>query len=105
MQQIKVGTIGYGGAFNMGKHHLHELILNKGFVPTAVCDLDPERVKVAEKDFPRIQTYTGVGAMLKESGVQLLVIIFDWGAHFVEWMLQVMDYEMLEISGYQVNEV
>ena len=32
-------------------------------------------------------------------------IIYDWGAHFTEWMLQVMDYEMVEISGYQVNEV
>ena len=205
MKHIKVGTIGYGGAFNMGKHHLNELALNKGFIPTAVCDLDPERVKVAEKDFPGIRTYTDVGVMLKDSGVQLLVIIlphnlhakvalqclragchvvvekpfaitvaecdamialarrkkvllstyhnrhwdaniltirkhlpkigrpfrwessaggyhepqqwwrsykeisggiiYDWGAHFVEWMLQVMDDEMIEVSGYQVKEV
>jgi predicted dehydrogenase len=32
-------------------------------------------------------------------------IIFDWGAHYVEWMLQVMDYEMVEISGHRVREV
>ena len=32
-------------------------------------------------------------------------IIYDWGAHFVEWMFQVMDYEMVEISGYGLNEV
>jgi predicted dehydrogenase len=32
-------------------------------------------------------------------------IIYDWGAHFTEWMLQVMTYEMVEISGYQVREV
>ncbi len=32
-------------------------------------------------------------------------IIYDWGAHFTEWMLQVMDHEMVEISGYRVNEV
>ncbi len=31
--------------------------------------------------------------------------IFDWGAHYIEWMLQVMDYEMVEISGYQLREV
>lgn len=31
--------------------------------------------------------------------------IFDWGAHYVEWMLQVMDYEMEEICGFQVDEV
>ena len=205
MKEIKVGTIGYGGAFNMGRHHLNEMLANKGFVPGAVCDLDPSRVAVAHKDFPGIKTYTSVAAMLKESDVQLLVIIlphnvhakvalqciaagrhvvvekpfaitvaecdamiaaarkkkvmlstyhnrhwdsniltinkhlskigrpfrwesfaggynqpkewwrsykevsggiiYDWGAHFVEWMLQVMTGEMNEISGYQVNEV
>ena len=24
-QEIKVGVVGYGGAFNMGRHHLHEM--------------------------------------------------------------------------------
>lgn len=205
VKQIKVGTIGYGGAFNMGKHHINEMMLNKGFVPGAVCDVDAERVKVAEKDFPGIQTYTDVATMLKKSDVELLVIIlphnlhakvalqclkagrhvvvekpfaitvpecdemisaakkagvmlstyhnrhwdsniltitkhlskigrpfrwesfaggyneprewwrsykemsggiiYDWGAHFVEWMLQVMDGDMMEINGYQVKEV
>ncbi len=32
-------------------------------------------------------------------------IIYDWGAHLMEWMLQLMPYAMKEISGYQVNEV
>jgi predicted dehydrogenase len=32
-------------------------------------------------------------------------IIFDWGAHFVEWMLQVMPYPITEISGFRVKEV
>jgi scyllo-inositol 2-dehydrogenase (NADP+) len=204
--KIKVGTIGYGGAFNMGRHHLNEMLMNPGFVAGAVCDLDPERLKAAEKDFPGIQTYTDVGEMLKKSDVELLVIIlphnlhakvalqclaagrhvvvekpfavtvdecdaminmakkkkvlvstyhnrhwdaniltikkhlkkigrpfrwesfagdyseprewwrsykkysggiiYDWGAHFTEWMLQVMPYDMVEINGYQVvNEV
>ena len=205
MKEIKIGVIGYGGAFNMGKGHLNELALNKGFVPGAVCDLDPERLKIAKKDFPGIQTYTDVGKLLKESDVKLAVIIlphnvhakvalqclaagrhvvvekpfaitvaecdamiamakkrkvmlstyhnrhwdaniltilkhlpkigrpfrwesfaggyneprewwrsykeisggiiYDWGAHFTEWMLQVMDYEMREISGFKVKEV
>ena len=205
MKTIKVGTIGYGGAFNMGKHHLNDMTKNKGFVPTAVCDIDPERVKVADTDFPGIQTYIDVGEMLRKSDVELLAIIlphnvhakaaiqcmnagrhvvvekpfaittaecdamiaagkknkvlcstyhnrhwdsniltimkhlpkigrpfrweswqggyakpgtwwrsdkkisggaiFDWGAHFCEWMLQVMDADMLEINGYGVKEV
>ncbi|MGD0093541.1 MAG: Gfo/Idh/MocA family oxidoreductase [Planctomycetota bacterium] len=202
MKKIKVGTIGYGGAFNMGRHHLKEMLLNPGFEAAVVCDLDKERLKVAEQDFPGVQTYTDVGEMLRKSDVELLVvilphnlhaaaaiqcakagrhvvtekpfaitvkecdamiaaaqkskvllstyhnrhwdsniltimkhlhkigrpfrweshaghygepgkwwrsykdksggIIYDWGAHFTEWMLQVMRYEMQEISGYQV---
>ncbi|MCW8131171.1 MAG: Gfo/Idh/MocA family oxidoreductase [Planctomycetota bacterium] len=205
MKQIKVGTIGYGGAFNMGKHHLNDMMKNKGFVPAAVCDLDAKRLETAQTDFPGIQTYTDVDEMLRKSDVELLAIIlphnvhakvaiqcmnagrhvvvekpfaitvkecdamiaagkkhkvvcstfhnrhwdsniltikkhlhkigrpfrwesyaghygepgtwwrsykdisggviYDWGAHFCEWMLQVMDYEMLEINGYQVKEV
>ena len=205
MKQIKVGTIGYGGAFNMGRHHINDLTKNKGFVPAAVCDIDPERAKIASTDFPGIQTYTDIGTMLDKSDVELLVIIlphnvhakvaiqclnagrhvivekpfaitvqecddmiaaakrkkvllstyhnrhwdsniltimkhlpkigrpfrwesfaggyneprewwrsykevsggiiYDWGAHFTEWMLQVMDYDMAEISGYKVKEV
>jgi predicted dehydrogenase len=205
VKPIKVGTIGYGGAFNMGRKHLQEMMLNPGFVPAAVCDLDPERVKIAQKDFPGIQTYTNIAEMLKKSDVELLVlilphnlhakvalqclkarrhvivekpfaitldecdemiaaakksdrllstyhnrhwdaniltimkhlskigrpfrwesfdggytaplewwrsykeasggVIYDWGAHFTEWMLQVMEGNMVEINGYQVKEV
>jgi scyllo-inositol 2-dehydrogenase (NADP+) len=32
-------------------------------------------------------------------------IIFDWGAHYVEWMLQVLPYAMTEISGFRLKEV
>ncbi len=42
-----MGTIGYGGAFNMGKAHLQQLLAHKGFVADAICDLDPSRLKVA----------------------------------------------------------
>lgn len=203
MKTIKVGTIGYGGAFNMGRQHLKELLSHPGFVASAVCDLDPERLKVAQTDFPGIATFTDVGQMLDRSDVELLVIIlphnthgpvglqclqagrhviiekpfaltvdecdamiaeaaqrqlllstyhnrhwdsnirtivkhlpkigrpfrweschgwhgkpnawwrsdkkisggiiYDWGAHFMEWMLQCMPYEMTEIAGFAVN--
>jgi len=202
--RIPVGVIGYGPAFNMGKHHLNAMAAYKEFVPTAVCDRDTERLKVARADFPGIQTYTSVSQMLRKSEVQLVAIllphhlhakvaiaclnagrhvvvekpfaitveecdamiaaarrhqvmlsayhnrhwdaniitimkhlpkigrpfrwesfqggysepgswwrsdkkmsggvIYDWGAHFVEWMLQVMNYEMEAISGFQIRK-
>ncbi|MBN1437390.1 MAG: Gfo/Idh/MocA family oxidoreductase [Sedimentisphaerales bacterium] len=78
-KDIKVGVIGYGGAFNMGKIHLNEM--NKaGMTPIAVMDLDADRLKEAEKDFPGIATYTSLPKMLK-SDVNLIVIITPHNTH------------------------
>lgn len=77
---IKVGVIGYGGAFNMGKAHLLEM-QQAGMTPTAVCEIDPKRLDVATTDFPGIETYGTVKAMLKKSDVNLIVIITPHNTH------------------------
>jgi predicted dehydrogenase len=77
---IKVGCIGYGGAFNMGRAHLKEM-QKAGMTPTAVAEIDASRLKVAETDFPGIQTYTDVAAMLRKSDVNLLAIITPHNTH------------------------
>jgi len=77
---IKVGVIGYGGAFNMGKVHLDEM-RRAGMTPTAVAEIDAARLKVAETDFPGIETYGSVAAMLKQSAVNLLAIITPHTTH------------------------
>lgn len=77
---IKVGVIGYGGAFNMGKAHLLEM-QKAGMTPTAVAEIDPKRLEVATTDFPGIETYSTVAAMLKKSDVNLIVIITPHNTH------------------------
>ena len=77
----RVGTIGYGGAFNMGATHLHSLAKNAGFVPAAVCDADAARTLVAEKDFPGIQRYTKVSEMLAKGKLDLVIIITPHDSH------------------------
>jgi predicted dehydrogenase len=77
---IKVGVIGYGGAFNMGKGHLNEMKM-AGMTPRAVCEIDKSRLKVAEADFPGIETYTSITTMLKKSDVNLIVIITPHNLH------------------------
>lgn len=77
---IKVGVIGYGGAFNMGRAHLDEM-KKAGMTPTAVAEIDAQRLKVASHDFPGIQTYASVAEMLKKSGVNLLAIITPHNTH------------------------
>lgn len=44
---IKVGVIGYGGAFNMGRAHLNEM-RQAGMVPVAVAEIDPTRRNTAD---------------------------------------------------------
>jgi len=78
---IKVGVIGYGGAFNMGRKHLAEM-KSAGMSPFAVCEIDPERLKVAEEDFPGIETYSDLGQMLKQSDVNLIVHITPHNLHY-----------------------
>jgi scyllo-inositol 2-dehydrogenase (NADP+) len=77
---ITCGVIGYGGAFNMGRAHLNEM-KKAGMIPTAVAEIDPERLKVATQDFPGIETYSSVAEMLRKSKVQLLAIITPHNTH------------------------
>jgi predicted dehydrogenase len=49
--------------------------------PVAVAEIDASRLDVATKDFPGIQTYTSVAAMLKKSDVNLLAIITPHNTH------------------------
>ena len=77
---IKVGVIGYGGAFNMGKSHLNEM-QKAGMTPVAVAEIDKDRLKVAEEEFPGIETYSSVATMLKKSDVNLITIITPHNSH------------------------
>ena len=77
---IKVGVIGYGGAFNMGRQHLKEMQA-AGMTPVAVAEVDPSRLAVAKTDFPGIETYSSVTAMLKGSPVDMVVIITPHNTH------------------------
>ena len=77
---IKVGVVGYGGAFNMGKAHLNEM-QRAGMTPVAVAEIDASRLAVAQTDFPGIETYPTLTAMLKKSDVNLLAIITPHNTH------------------------
>lgn len=77
---IKVGVIGYGGAFNMGQYHLNDM-KKAGMIPTAVAEIDPKRLEVARQNFPGIETYTSVAEMLKQSEVNLVAVITPHNTH------------------------
>ena len=79
---IKVGCIGYGGVGEngMGRQHLKEMV-QAGMTPVAVCEPNPERLALAEKQYPGITPFTNVTEMLKKSDVNLLAIITPHSTH------------------------
>lgn len=79
-EEIQVGVIGYGGAFNMGRAHLEQMQA-AGMTPVAVVELNEERLKVAAEEFPGIETYTTVDDMLVRSDVNLITIITPHNTH------------------------
>lgn len=79
-KHIRGAVIGYGGAFNMGRGHLNGM-KEAGITPTAACDLDQARVKVAEEDFPGIRTYTDVDALLTDAEIDLVTLITPHNTH------------------------
>ncbi len=79
-KDIKVGVIGYGGAFNMGRKHLEEMA-GAGMTPVAVAEIDPERRKVATEEFPGLEGFDSVAKMLRKSDVNLVVIITPHNTH------------------------
>ena len=79
-REIKVGVVGYGGAFNMGRDHLNRM-KEAGMSPIAVAEVDAKRLSAATHDFPGIETYPMLDAMLKKSPVDLVVLITPHNTH------------------------
>lgn len=79
-EDIKVGTVGYGPSFQIAKHHLNQM-KQVGMVPVAIADIDPERLPVAEQDFPGVRTFTSATEMLASCDVDLLAICTPHNTH------------------------
>jgi scyllo-inositol 2-dehydrogenase (NADP+) len=80
-KSIRCGVVGYGGAFNMGQTHLNSMTRNRRMEVAAVCELDAARRKVAEEDFPGVETFAEVGDMLKNAELDLVTIITPHNTH------------------------
>jgi predicted dehydrogenase len=80
-QTIRCGVIGYGGAFNMGRAHAQYIEATDGLQLTAICDLDPKRTEIAKEDFPQVETYNAIDALLADPNVDLAVIVLPHNIH------------------------
>lgn len=79
---INAGIIGYGGAFNMGKHHAEMINAQTGMATVAVCDLDPKRLEAAQQELgEHIQTYAKAEELLADDSVDLVIVILPHDLH------------------------
>lgn len=110
LKDIKIATVGYGGAFNMGRLHL-ESAAKAGMTPSGVVELAPERRQAAEEDFPGIATFGSV-AELKESGVADVVVVltphnshFALGKELLEGGLHTILEKPMAITGDECSQM
>ncbi len=78
---IGCAVVGYGGAFNMGKHHADSMNQCKGLEVVAVCDSDASRLTMADDDLPGIRTYPSLDRLLEDDQVELCVLVTPHNTH------------------------
>jgi len=78
---IKAAVVGYGPAFNMGKHHASSMEATGRIKVVAVCDVDEARLKVARQELGDVRTYTSVARLARDEAVQLVAVVVPHNVH------------------------
>ncbi len=79
--EIRCAVVGYGGAFNMGKHHADMMERTGVMKVVAVCDVDPKRLEAAKSELPGVRTYLSVDELLAKEDFDLAVIVTPHNTH------------------------
>lgn len=81
-REVRAALIGYGGAFNMGRHHSNSMEATGRMRAVAVCDTDPARCAMAKEELGEAtQTFCSVEELLKWGEFDLAVIILPHCLH------------------------
>jgi len=81
-QAIRVGLIGYGPQFGMGKHHAGDIAQTNVLETVAVADIDPKALRQVRKDLgEEILTFDSANKMLAADVVDMCVIITPHNTH------------------------
>jgi scyllo-inositol 2-dehydrogenase (NADP+) len=78
---IRCAVVGYGPAFGMGKGHGEWLTSTGAMKLVAACDTNPACIKQAKLDYPDINGYPSLDAMLVKEDFDLAVIITPHNTH------------------------
>ena len=78
---IRGAVIGYGPAFNMGRHHASQMSNTEGIECVAICDIDRARTRAAKKDFPDVNTYNSVRTLLRKEEFHQVSVVLPHNLH------------------------
>ena len=87
-QTLGVGLLGY--APSVGKVHGLGVGVTTGVVLRAACDLNPERLKQAQRDFPELKSYESAKNLANDSSVDVVIIATAPNSH-ANLAVQMMD--------------
>ena len=78
---LRAAVIGYGAAFNMGRAHGNAINDTDGIDLVAVLDLDQARTDAAKVDFPGIETFNTLEALLNWGEFDVSVNVLPHNIH------------------------
>ncbi|GIX08024.1 MAG: oxidoreductase [Candidatus Poribacteria bacterium] len=78
---LRAAIIGYGAAFNMGRHHARAINHTEGMKTVAIVDIDPKRTEAAKEDFPDVETFNSVDALLEWDQFDVAVNVLPHNLH------------------------
>ncbi|MDH4205237.1 MAG: Gfo/Idh/MocA family oxidoreductase [Desulfobacteraceae bacterium] len=79
VQNLNVGILGY--APSVGELHGSGVNATKGFKLHAICDLNPQRLKMAEHRFPEAKVYSNAKKLANDDDVDLVIIATPPNSH------------------------
>lgn len=79
---MSIGTavVGYGPAFNMGRHHCEEVTHTRGLHLVAICDLDPRARRKASQDYD-VKIYDNIGKVVADDEIALIILVTPHNTH------------------------
>lgn len=78
---VRCGVVGYGGSFSMGKCHADTVKDTRGLSLTAICEVDPARLKIAREEHPEAATFATVKEFAAAGVADAAIIVTPHNTH------------------------
>lgn len=78
---VRCAVVGYGAAHIFGRAHGRWIDATPDLEWVAVCDQDPERLRAAKEEFPKLETYDSVTDMLERCAVDMVSVVTPHFTH------------------------